>query len=237
MAKDNASAVVFGKMKEDLDTVKGDVASLDKRVGVLEEQPAGGRSSFPSVGSNSLHSTVRNALKDLLTERDKERKKAREKEENGSLGAAILQREDLWRKRATTIADAHEKGLKHEADIDNRLTHIEASIKTGKPTGNAGNSIIEITPFQHVQLTFKCFFQKSFMFDPRVIIMNVFIVTLMSAVVNLSFKVSSLQDAKQKYKIIRHFYRKHEVISSNFIFLDTLFLNKDRNEEVIERLK
>lgn len=77
MGKDNTSAVVFGKMKEDLDTVKGDVDGLKKRVGVLEEQPAGGRSSSPSVGSNSLYSTVYKALKDVLAERDKkERKKA-----------------------------------------------------------------------------------------------------------------------------------------------------------------
>ena len=67
--------------------------------------------------------------------------------------------------------------------------------------------------------------------------MNVFIVTLMSAVVNLSYKVSDLQDTKQKYEIMRHFYRNHEVVSAHFKFLDTLFLNKDKNEEMIEKLK
>lgn len=233
MAKDNASAVVFGKMKEDLDTVKGDVDGLKQRVGVLEEQPSGGRSSFTTVGSNSLYSTVRNALKDLLTERDK----AREEEGNSSLGDAILQREDQWVLRATSIANAFAQIQKSEANIESKLTNIETSTKTGKKTVNVGNSTIEITPFQQVQLTFKCFFQKSFMFDPRVIIMNVFIVTLMSAVVNLSFKVSALQDTKQKYEIMRHFYRKHEVVSSNFMFLDTLFLEKDKNEELIKKLK
>lgn len=232
MAKDNASAVVFGKMKEDIDTVKGDVASLDKRVGVLEEQPAGGRSSSPSVGSNSLYSTVHNALKDLLTERDKAREK-----EGDSVGDALLQREDQWILRASSIADAFCKIQKNEEDIDNKLTNIETSIKTGKQTGNAGNSMIEITPFQHVQLTFKCFFQKSFMLDPRVIIMNSLIVTLLCAVANMGMKLSDLQDTKQKYEIMRHFYRKHEVISSNFVFLDTLFLNKDKNKKEIERLK
>lgn len=172
----------------------------------------------------------------MLTER-LQRDKAREKEENSSLGDAILQREDLWIKRATTIADAHEKGLKHEADIDIRLTNIEASIKTGKPTGNVGISIDEITPFQHVQLTFKSFFQKSFMFDPRVIILNSFLVTLVCAVANMGMKLSALQDTKQKYEIMRNFYRNHKVISSNFMFLDTLFLDKYKNEERIERLK
>lgn len=56
MPKDNTSAVVFGNMKEDIDTVKGDLNGLKQRVEVLEEQPAGGRSSSPSVCSNSLYS-------------------------------------------------------------------------------------------------------------------------------------------------------------------------------------
>jgi hypothetical protein len=79
--------------------------------------------------------------------------------------------------------------------------------------------------------------QKSFIFDPRVIIMNTLIVMLVNAVANLSKKLSDLQDTKQKYEIVRHFYRKHEIINENFKFLDTLFLNKDKNEKVIERLK
>lgn len=232
MAKDNTSAVVFGKMKEDIDTVKGDVASLDKRVGVLEEQPTGGSSSSPSVGSNSLYSTVCKALKDVLAERDKKREG-----EDDSFGNAMLEREDQWILRASTIANAFEKIRKSQQNIDTKLTGIESSIKTRKPTGDAVSSMIEITPFQHAQLTFKSFFQKSFMLDPRVIIMNVFIVALMSAIVNLSYKVSALQDTKQKYEIMRHFYRNHEVISSNFMFLDTLFLNKDKNDKVIEKLK
>ena len=232
MGKDNTSAVVFGKMKEALDTVKGDIAGLNKRVGMLEEQPAGVISSSPSVVSNSLYSTVYKALKDVLTERDK----SREKEYNG-FANAIVQREDEWIKRATAIVEEYKKSLKREEDIDNRLTNIETSIKTGKPTGNGDNSIIEITPFQHMQLTFKSFFQKSFMLDPRVIILNSFLVLLVCAVANMGMKLSALQDTKQKYEIMRHFYRKHEVISSNFMFLDTLFLDKDKNEKVIERLK
>lgn len=232
MGKDNASAVVFGKMKEELDTVKGDVAGLNKRVGVLEEQPAGGRSSSPSVGSNSLYSTVYKALKDVLAERDKKRE-----EEGDSFGDAVLEREDQWILRASSIADAFCKIEKSEANIESKIANIETSVNTGKPTDNAGNSIIEITPFQHVQLTFKSFFQKSFMFDPRVIILNSFLVMLVCAVANMGMKMSDLQDTKQKYEIMRHFYRKHEVISSNFMFLDTLFLNKDKNENVIERMK
>lgn len=231
MGKDNTLAVVFGKMKEDLDTVKGDVAGLNKRVGVLEEQPAGGRSSSPSVGSNSLYSTVYKALKDVLTERDKARA-----EEDDSFGNAVLEREDQWILRASSIANAFSKIQSCEENIDKSLTSIKTSIKTGKPTDNSDNSIVEITPFQHVQLTFKSFFQKSFMFDPRVIILNSFLVTLMCAVANMGMKLSALQDTKQKYEIMRNFYRSHKDINADFIFLDTLFVNKDKNEEVIEKI-
>lgn len=70
------------------------------------------------------------------------------------------------------------------------------------------------------------------MFAPRVIILNSFLVTLVCAVANMGMKMSDLQDTKQKYEIMRHFYRKHEVISENF-----MFLYKDKNEEVIERMK
>lgn len=232
MAKDNTSAVVFGKMKEDLDTVKGDVAGLNKRVGVLEEQPAGGRSFSPSVCSNSLYSTVCKALKDVLAERDKKREA-----EGDSFGNAVLEREDQWILRASTIADAFSKIQSCEENIDKKFTSIETSLKTGKSTDDSGSTIIEITPFQHVQLTFKNFFQKSFMFDPRVIFMNVLIITLVSAVANLGMKLSDLQDTKQKYEIMRNFYRKYKGINADFIFLDTLFLYKDKNEEVIEKMK
>lgn len=67
--------------------------------------------------------------------------------------------------------------------------------------------------------------------------MNELIVTLVSTVANMSLKLSDLQDTKQKYEIMCHYYRNHEVISSNFIFLNTLFLNKDKNEEIIESIK
>lgn len=72
MGKDNTSAVVFGKMKEDLDTVKSDVAGLNKRVGVLEEQPAGGRSSFPSVDYDAIATAMHVAFRNVLKERDEE---------------------------------------------------------------------------------------------------------------------------------------------------------------------
>lgn len=71
---------------------------------------------------------------------------AREKE-GDSIGDALLQREGQWILRASSIADAFCKIRKSEEKIEKRIENIETPIKTGKQTGNAVNSMIEITPF------------------------------------------------------------------------------------------
>lgn len=70
---DNISAVVYTKLKEDVNGVKDAVSKLQERVNTIEEQPSSGNSpTYTIVNSDIIYDAVRIGFRSVLNERDKQ---------------------------------------------------------------------------------------------------------------------------------------------------------------------
>lgn len=68
---DNTSAVVFTKLKEDVNGVKDAVTKLKERVDTIEEQPSKGNSpTYTIVNSDIIYDAVRIGFRSVLNERE-----------------------------------------------------------------------------------------------------------------------------------------------------------------------
>ena len=90
--------------------------------------------------------------------------------------------------------------------------------------------------WEHSKLTMRYLFQKNFWTDIRVITMALMLVIMTISTIAIYYRSYNLRTTETKYVLLKHFY-SGTVVGKNFQYMDSLFVDENRNEETIDRIQ
>lgn len=129
-------------------------------------------------------------------------------------------------------SDSNFKGLKQKLPPSTQRTPIVIEkVKAIHPIVEYRFSV-----WEHTKLSMRYLFQKSYWTDFRVIIMAILLVTSTLCAIAVHIRNHNLHATETKYVLLKHFY-SGSIVGKNFQYMDSLFVDEERNEETIDRIR